>query len=178
MYCVLIGRKKELDYTLVNMIVKDLQPFSIVEDEGFKEFVKKLDPTYVLPARKTVKSMVRQKYQEEKQKAMEHLKNIPSVCLTADMWTSLTMESYLGVTCHYTDSNTELGSVVLGVSKFPKSHTADNIKEALSDLISDWGLTGSVAAMVTRQCGQHGVRNSETGTTPSPLLCSYYKPDC
>ncbi|RXN19409.1 zinc finger BED domain-containing 1-like protein [Labeo rohita] len=66
-----------------------------------------------------------------------------------DMWTSLTMESYLGVTCHYTDSNTELGSVVLGVSKFPKSHTADNIKKALSDLISDWGLTGSVAAMVT-----------------------------
>ncbi|KAI2643954.1 E3 SUMO-protein ligase ZBED1 [Labeo rohita] len=80
---------------------------------------------------------------------MAQVKNIPSVCLTADMWTSLTMESYLGVTCHYTDSNTELGSVVLGVSKFPKSHTADNIKEALSELISDWGLTGSVAAMVS-----------------------------
>ncbi|KAL1246589.1 hypothetical protein QQF64_034552 [Cirrhinus molitorella] len=143
------GRKKELDDALVTMIVKDLQPFSIVEDEGFQELVKKLDPTYVLPSRKTVKLMVRQKYQEEKQKAMEHLKNIPSVCLTADMWTSLTMESYLGVTCHYTDSSTELGSVVLGVSKFPKQHTADNIKEALSDVISDWGLTGSVAAMVT-----------------------------
>ncbi|KAL0161617.1 hypothetical protein M9458_045342, partial [Cirrhinus mrigala] len=131
------------------MIVKDLQPFSIVEDEGFKAFVNKLDPTYVLPTRKTVKTMVRHKYREEKEKAMAQVKNIPSVCLTADMWTSLTMESYLGVTCHYTDSNTELGSVVLGVSKFPKSHTADNIKEALSELISDWGLTGSVAAMVT-----------------------------
>ncbi|KAL1254917.1 hypothetical protein QQF64_012978 [Cirrhinus molitorella] len=142
-----MGRKKELDDALVTMIVKDLQPFSIVEDEGFQEFVKKLDPTYVLPSRKTVKLMVRQKYQEEKQKAMEHLKNILSVCLTAEMWTSLTMESYLGVTCHYTDGNTELGSVVLGVSKFPKQHTADNIKEALSDVISDWGLTGSVAAM-------------------------------
>ncbi|KAL1252152.1 hypothetical protein QQF64_019948 [Cirrhinus molitorella] len=143
------GRKKELDDVLVTMIVKDLQPFSIVEDEGFQELVKNLDPTYVLPSHKTVKLMVREKYQEEKQKAMKHVKNIPSVCLTADMWTSLTMESYLGVTCHYTDSSTELGSVVLGVSKFPKSHTADNIKEALSDVISDWGLTGSVAAMVT-----------------------------
>ncbi|XP_067293402.1 E3 SUMO-protein ligase ZBED1-like [Pseudorasbora parva] len=142
-------RKKELDEALVNMVVKDLQPFSIVEDEGFRAFVNKLDPTYVLPTRKTVKTMVREKYKEVKQKAMAHLQNIPSVCLTADMWTSLTMESYLGVTCHYTNSNTELGSVMLGVSKFPKSHTADNIKEALSDLISDWGLTGSVAAMVT-----------------------------
>ncbi|KAI2665831.1 E3 SUMO-protein ligase ZBED1 [Labeo rohita] len=134
------GRKKELDDALINMIVKDLQPFSIMEDEGFKAFVNKLDPTYVLPTRKTVKTM---------EKPMAQVKNIPSVCLTADMWTSLTMESYLEVTCHYTDSNTELGSVVLGVSKFPKSHTADNIKEALSELISDWGLTGSVAAMVT-----------------------------
>ncbi|KAL1264165.1 hypothetical protein QQF64_004520 [Cirrhinus molitorella] len=152
-------RLKEEGDVLVTMIVKDLQPFSTVEDEGFQKLVKKLDPTYVLPSRKTVKLMVRQKYQEEKQKAMEHVKNIPFVCLTADMWTSLTMESYLRVTCHYTDSNTELGSVVLGVSKFPKSHTADNIKEALSDLIiTNW----FSCCHGDRQCGQHGVRNSET----------------
>ncbi|RXN11658.1 zinc finger BED domain-containing 1-like protein [Labeo rohita] len=131
------GRQKELDNALINMIMKDLQTFSIVEDEGFKAFVNKLNSTYVLPTRKTVKTMVRHKYREEKEKAMAHVKNIPSVCLTADMWTSLTMESYLEVTCHYTDSNTELRSVVLGVLKFTKSHTADNIKKALSDLISD-----------------------------------------
>ncbi|KAL0161448.1 hypothetical protein M9458_045173, partial [Cirrhinus mrigala] len=107
--------------------------------EGFKAFVNKLDPTYVLPTRKTVKTM-----------AMAQVKNIPSVCLTADMWTSLTMESYLEVTCHYTDSNTELGSVVLGVSKFPKSHTADNIKEALSELISDWGLTANMVSAIQK----------------------------
>ncbi|XP_073724310.1 E3 SUMO-protein ligase ZBED1-like [Misgurnus anguillicaudatus] len=117
-------RKSELDNALLNMIVKDLQPFSIVEDEGFRAYVKKLDPTYTLPSRKTLKAMM-------------------------NMWTSRTMDSYFGVTCHYTDANTHLGSVLLGVAKFPKAHTTDNIKEALSHLISDWSLTGMVTTIVT-----------------------------
>ncbi len=32
---------------VVDMVVKDCQPFSIDEDKGFKAFVHKLDPTYV-----------------------------------------------------------------------------------------------------------------------------------
>lgn len=47
-----VTRKKELDEALVSMIVKDTQPFSTVEDKGFREFVAKLDQTYVLPTRK------------------------------------------------------------------------------------------------------------------------------
>ncbi|XP_037399654.1 zinc finger BED domain-containing protein 4-like [Pygocentrus nattereri] len=34
------------------MIVKDLQPLSIVEDQGFQAFVRALDPKYNLPGRK------------------------------------------------------------------------------------------------------------------------------
>lgn len=65
MYCVSIGRKKELDEALLNVIVKDLQTFSIMEDKGFKAFVRKLDPTYILPTRKALKTMVGEKYAEE-----------------------------------------------------------------------------------------------------------------
>lgn len=121
LYCVSLGRKKNLDETLLNLIMKDLQPFSIVEDEGFRAFVNKLDPTYILPTRKTLKNMVAVKYEEEKQKAVSQLQNISPVCLTADMWTSVTMDSYLGVTCRFTGGNTSLVSVLLGVAKFPKT---------------------------------------------------------
>ncbi|KAK9535968.1 hypothetical protein VZT92_005795 [Zoarces viviparus] len=41
-------RKQELDEALVSMIVKDTQPFSIVDDVGFRAFVSKLDPNCVL----------------------------------------------------------------------------------------------------------------------------------
>ena len=40
-----------VDEALVNMVVKDSQPFSIVEDVGFKELIHALDPTYILPTR-------------------------------------------------------------------------------------------------------------------------------
>ncbi|XP_069014935.1 uncharacterized protein [Embiotoca jacksoni] len=46
-------RKEELDEALVSMIVKDTQPFSIVDDVGFRAFVSKLDPNYVLPTRQS-----------------------------------------------------------------------------------------------------------------------------
>ncbi|KAJ4924370.1 hypothetical protein JOQ06_000610 [Pogonophryne albipinna] len=40
------------------MVVKDSQPFSIVDDCGFKELVALLDPTYTLPSRRALKDMV------------------------------------------------------------------------------------------------------------------------
>lgn len=52
LFVFLAARKQELDEALVTMIVKDTQPFSIVEDVGFRDFVQKLDPSYVLPTRR------------------------------------------------------------------------------------------------------------------------------
>jgi len=47
-----VNRQKRLNYLLLKMIVKDMQPFSIVSDEGFREFCASLDPSYSLPDRK------------------------------------------------------------------------------------------------------------------------------
>lgn len=42
--------------SLLQLITQDFQPFSIVEDTGFRNFVNALNPTYDLPSRKTVAS--------------------------------------------------------------------------------------------------------------------------
>jgi hypothetical protein len=39
---------------LVKMIARDLQPISIVENLGFREFVRGLDPKYNLPSRSLI----------------------------------------------------------------------------------------------------------------------------
>ena len=39
------SRKQELDEAMVELNVKDSQPFTLVKDEGFRGFVNKLDPT-------------------------------------------------------------------------------------------------------------------------------------
>ncbi|KAJ8866743.1 hypothetical protein PR048_032604 [Dryococelus australis] len=45
--------RKQIDNKLLKMFTKD-QPFSIVEDEGFMEFVAALNSSYNLPSRHTV----------------------------------------------------------------------------------------------------------------------------
>jgi hypothetical protein len=40
------------------MIVKDNQPLSIRDDEGFREFVEELNPFYELPSDKRVKELL------------------------------------------------------------------------------------------------------------------------
>ncbi|KAF7645237.1 hypothetical protein LDENG_00208040 [Lucifuga dentata] len=56
-------RQAELDDALVKMVVIDAQPFSVVEDKGFRAFVHKLDPSDVLPTRQTLKTMVEKNIQ-------------------------------------------------------------------------------------------------------------------
>lgn len=69
-----------------------------------------LDPTYTLPSRCTLKNIVVQKYEEEKNKAKALLQNVEAVSLTANTWTSITgnIDAYLAMTCHYIDDSVKL----------------------------------------------------------------------
>ncbi|KAI3376157.1 hypothetical protein L3Q82_016684, partial [Scortum barcoo] len=46
------------------MVIEDSQPFTIVEDKGFRKLVKALNPAYVLPTRQALKAMVENRYKE------------------------------------------------------------------------------------------------------------------
>ncbi|KAK0147692.1 Zinc finger BED domain-containing protein 1 [Merluccius polli] len=113
------------------MVVKDLQPFTIVEDQGFRAFVNKLEPNYVLPSRKALTEMVDEKYTSTKETVKAEVQKAVSVSLTADMWTSINTESYLGVTCHYISPQDEMT-------------TYANV-----ELLEEWGITSKVHCMVT-----------------------------
>ncbi|KAK7901638.1 hypothetical protein WMY93_018407 [Mugilogobius chulae] len=121
----------------------------MVEGEGFTNLMKILDPLYKVPCRKTVKTMVEERYQQKKKKAEEDLKKASAVSLTADMWTSRNMDAYLGVTCHYLSDDLDLSTVLLGVQYFPMTHTAAHIAEAASTMMAEWGIADKVCAMVT-----------------------------
>ncbi|KAI3357771.1 hypothetical protein L3Q82_015529, partial [Scortum barcoo] len=136
-----VPNKQALDEAVVNMIIKDCQPFTLVENEGFRALMQLVAPSYVLPSRKTVKDLVDHKYEEEKEKTKKDLQSAIAVTLTADMWTSINMEAYLAVTCHYVDQDShELHTSVLGVQHFPQKHTADNLAMVKRSLMEEWGI--------------------------------------
>ncbi|KAK3875934.1 hypothetical protein Pcinc_019232 [Petrolisthes cinctipes] len=66
-------KKKQLDDLVVKMIMKDLQPLSVVEDEGFRELVAALDSRYTLPSHRELSAM---KNSEEVRHVREKMKAI------------------------------------------------------------------------------------------------------
>lgn len=68
------------------MMVCDLQPASIVDDRGFREFI---DPKYTPPSRRTImQDHLPKMYLSKRAELEEQLKSIEYCSITTDLWTS------------------------------------------------------------------------------------------
>ncbi len=132
------------------MIAKDLQPLSVVEDEGFRNFVRTLDPRYRIPSRKHfMEGKIPAMYEECHLKVKKSLDGANSAVLTTDMWTSRATEAYLTVSCHIIDENWQMQAYVLETCSFSGQHSADNICTQLKRVTDEWGITDKVQAVIT-----------------------------
>ena len=93
--------------------------------------------------------MVDRRYQEAKEQAKAVVSKAKAVSVTSDMWTSINTEAFLAVTCHFIDDSTNLQSVVLGVQHFPEAHSAVNLANTKTTLMSEWGIRDKVTCLVT-----------------------------
>lgn len=91
------GRSKDkIDCALLKMFYNDFQPFSIVEDRGFREFVSELNPGYQLPSRTVIsKTLIPAIYEECQNKTKELVARAKTFCLTTDSWSSINVVSYI-----------------------------------------------------------------------------------
>jgi hypothetical protein len=143
-------RKSRLDKKFVGIVVKDNQPLSIRDDEGFREFVEELDPFYELPSDKKVKALLVDGYNYCKQE-ISHLfeQGVASCSLTLDLWTSRSRAGYLGVTCSFVNTQFELHEAILSIKYLKYPHTSDIIVECLNQIIHEWKLDGKVFTITT-----------------------------
>lgn len=143
-------RAVDITLKLTKMIAKDLQPVSIVEDEGFRDFVHTLDPCYKIPSRKSLTvGNIPALYEECRSKVKQSLDGTNSAVITTDMWTSRTTEAYLTVSCHIIDENWQMQAYVLETCSFSGQHTADNICSELKRITDEWGISDKVQAVIT-----------------------------
>ncbi|XP_030284370.1 zinc finger BED domain-containing protein 1-like [Sparus aurata] len=130
------------------MVIWDLQPFSIVEDRGFRAFTKTLDLSYTLPGRKTLsKILVPQLYTSCHDSVKERVGHPAAVCLTTD-WTSRTTQSYMSMTCHFLEDY-DMVSCLLDCFQFSERHTADNLSDHLMRITREWEIQDKVVACVS-----------------------------
>ncbi|XP_034475471.1 zinc finger BED domain-containing protein 1-like [Drosophila innubila] len=95
------SRKISLDKALIGMIATDLQPFRIVEDAGFRNFVHCLDPQYAMPSRRTLIDVLLSNMYEEMNEKLKHILTKVKYCaVTTDGWTSRANDHYLTVSLY------------------------------------------------------------------------------
>ena len=85
-------QQKSLDDCLLEMLILDMQPASVVEDLGFRRFVNMLDPRYDIPSRRTLMRRLPTKYEEIK---LHILKVLPKV-----MYVRISHNRHLDITSY------------------------------------------------------------------------------
>ena len=106
---------------MLNFIVLDDQPLSVVENEGFRSLIEHLQPRYNLPSRRYLsETVLPELYNRVSTKLAEKLKGVPALSFNTDIWTSDVCPMLLiSLTVHWVDSDTHgLSSAVLQVKKY------------------------------------------------------------
>ena len=164
-------RRRKIEDALISMIVTDMQPSSIVEDKGFRNFVKTVDSRYELPSRRTImRSILPDKYQKVKEEVRKELDATVNLALTTDIWTSRQTQSYCCVTVHYITDTWCLKSAVLETFEFNCDHTADNIASKLHTVATSWGIDEKVVCVVTDNASNMVSGISKTGWRHLPCF--------
>lgn len=149
------GKRKRIDALLALMIARDYQPFSIVENAGFIDFVKELNPRYKMIDRKKLSSKLLPKLFGIAVKELhDMLENADYVAITCDGWTSQNNDSYLGVTCHFLREDAGAGSFVLesaALDTVPilKDEKAESLARILPSIFKEWNIKDKVCCLVT-----------------------------
>ena len=143
------SRNQKIDKLILNLIVTDFQPFSIVEDKDFTQLMKYLDPKYVLPSTKTLKKLLTEKYEKQKEEVKKELHDVDHVCVTTDTWTSINNDSFFTITCHFISPNFEMKSYTIDTVKMTIRHTAAAISGYLDRAFGEWDVQNKIVAVVT-----------------------------
>lgn len=158
-------RAKTITRLLAEMICKDNQPLSIVEDKGFKKLINHLEPRYIIPSRKHfAHKVIPEMYEEEKIKVEKLLEKTEFIGVTTDMWTSTSSDDYLSLTVHFVDENFEYHHLCLECIPFAEvSHTASSIETFITDTMKEWNLLEKVVCFM-RDNGPNMVAALERST--------------
>lgn len=149
----------ELHYAIAQMIAVDNQPYSFVEDEGFRNLMLKAQPQYKVPCREYFKQTIIPKMYAQCKEEVESML-LPSECLsiTSDMWTnSVNKDSFISFTAHWIDNDYNYKHIVLNARHFPGSHNSENISRMLNNMIMEWNLKNKIY-LVIRDSGSNIVK--------------------
>ncbi|XP_019232412.1 PREDICTED: zinc finger BED domain-containing protein RICESLEEPER 2-like, partial [Nicotiana attenuata] len=132
--------QEECRKALCRMVIVDELPFSFVEKEGFRDFMKVAQPYFRIPSRSTVTRDCFDLFNEEKQKLKRFfIETKQRVCITTDTWTSIQRINYMCITAHWIDSEWNMHKRIINFCPII-NHKGDDIANGIGRCLREWGI--------------------------------------
>ncbi|KAL1426649.1 hypothetical protein MTO96_018121 [Rhipicephalus appendiculatus] len=137
-------KTQALNAKVAAMVALDLQPYSFVEDRGFKELMAEAVPNYRLPSRTTLsRTLVPRLFDDTRNKVKDEIRSAfeggtAAVSFTCDMWPSRANESYVSFTCHLLTPGFRMKRFTLNTRHMAVNHSAENIAQMLLEMCAEW----------------------------------------
>lgn len=114
-------RKENINRKLILMICVDNQPFIIVDDIGFLNFIKEIAPKdYKLPHRTSIPSKIANINEELVTNLYKKLEQIKNICLSSDGWSTKDRENFLSLFIHFICDDFKKNTISLELIIFQK----------------------------------------------------------
>ena len=128
-----------------------MQPYSVVDSEGFRVLLKTIAPNFECPHRNVMtEKYIPMLYEQTKQTIITIMKDATDISFTTDCWTSEAKSPYFSLTAHFITEDWKLMSACLNCTLLDVDHTALNLKESLTNALDEWNISrSSVAAFST-----------------------------
>ncbi|KAL4582630.1 hypothetical protein LXL04_007187 [Taraxacum kok-saghyz] len=130
---------------LVRAIVMHNLPLCFVDYIGIKDLFAYVSEELNLISRNTVRADIVNMHSRETNKLSMLLKEAPGrICLTSDLWSSITTDGYISLTTHFVDKNWILQKRLLNFSEMPPPHNAILLSEKVYSMLASWGIEGKL----------------------------------
>ncbi|XP_056391730.1 zinc finger BED domain-containing protein 4-like isoform X2 [Hyla sarda] len=158
------AKAQDITEKLIEFIALDDQPFSVVEDIGFRRLLGHIEPRYTLPSRRYLAETCLPKMFDRIAKHIHELMStdIPAISFTTDIWSSdVSPTSLLSLTAQWIDTDFNLKNILLHAQKFVGSHTAAAISETLETMLETWHIDKSKVHLIVRDNARNMVKAME-----------------
>lgn len=160
-------RATSITSAIAFFICKDMRPYSVVENEGFRHLLHTLEPKYSIPSRQHFsESCIPKLYRHVKDDIQHALTDAERVAITTDGWTSCTTEGYVTLTCHYIDTDWQMKNYVLQTRVLNDSHTGVNLGKVLREACEEWNILDKNPALVTDNASNMAIAGAEANLSP------------
>uniref|UniRef100_A0A3P9KA03 BED-type domain-containing protein n=1 Tax=Oryzias latipes TaxID=8090 RepID=A0A3P9KA03_ORYLA len=144
-------RQVLISEAIAKMIVRDLQPVSIVENQGFRELLQLLEPRYTPESQRYIQSQLLPAYAYQAQLATHQaLASAQALSLSLDLWTGscAAASGYLGVTCHFLSSDWQMHSSLLACLPLTGGSSCSRVLVDFEEVCHSHGVSGRAFRVV------------------------------